>query len=91
MELLELRKEIDRIDNQFVDLFLKRMELCKQIAIYKSRNGLSVNVPGREEEVLRSVEVQAGEEMRDYALRLYAAVFELSKEYQEQTINNEVK
>ena len=91
MELLELRKEIDLIDNQFVDLFLKRMELCKQIAIYKSRNGLGIHVPGREEEVLRSVEVQAGEEMRDYALRLYEALLELSKEYQEQTINNEVK
>lgn len=91
MELFELRQEIDRIDKQFVDLFLKRMELCKQIAIYKSQNGLCINVPGREEEVLRSVQAHAGEEMCEYALRLYAALFELSKEYQEQTINNEVK
>lgn len=91
MELLELRKEIDRIDMQIVDLFLKRMELCKQVAIYKSRNGLCINVPGREEEVLHSVQVHAGDEMSEYALRLYATLLELSKDYQRRTMDSEVK
>lgn len=91
MELFDLRMEIDQVDLQLVNLFLKRMELSKQIAIYKMQNGLCINVPGREEEVLHSVQTQAGQEMSDYVLKLYSTLFELSKEYQQQTINNEVK
>lgn len=91
MELFDLRTEIDQVDLQLVNLFLKRMELSKQIAIYKMQNGLCINVPGREEEIMHSVQVQAGQEMSDYVLKLYSTLFELSKEYQQQTINNEVK
>lgn len=91
MELSDLRKEIDLVDLQLVNLFLRRMELSKQIAIYKIQNGLSINVPGREEEVLHAVQAQAGQDMSDYILKLYSTLFDLSKEYQEQTINNEVK
>ena len=90
MELFDLRTEIDQVDLQLVNLFLKRMELSKQIAICKMQNGLCINVPGREEEVLRSVQTQAGQEMSDYVLKLYSTLFELSKEYQQHTINNEV-
>lgn len=35
MDLDQLRNNIDEIDEQILDLFMKRMELCKGVADYK--------------------------------------------------------
>ena len=43
MDLTELRNQIDGIDDQLVQLFCRRMELCAQVAEYKKANGLPVS------------------------------------------------
>lgn len=91
MELHELRSEIDRTDAQLVELFLKRMELCKQIAVFKNANGLPLHVPNREAEVLAAVQSQSGPEMAEYTQQLFLTLFQLSKEYQYKATHNEVK
>ena len=35
-DLLESRKEIDEIDDSIIRLFEKRMEVCKNVAEYKT-------------------------------------------------------
>ena len=35
MTLTEIRKEIDNIDSQLIELFKKRMECSRQVANYK--------------------------------------------------------
>ena len=40
MDLEQLRKQIDIIDNQILSDFEKRMDLCRQVAIYKIENNL---------------------------------------------------
>ena len=42
MDLNDYRKEIDRIDDQLIALFAKRMETAEKIAAYKKANGLRV-------------------------------------------------
>lgn len=42
MDLLELRNQIDVIDSQIVELFEKRMDICKGVAQYKIENGKKV-------------------------------------------------
>lgn len=91
MELHELRNEIDRVDTQLVELFLQRMDYCRQIAVLKESNALPVNVPGREVTVLQRVQALSGPEMSDYTRRLYLTLFDLSKEYQTKVVDNEVK
>ena len=44
MELEHLRQQIDRIDDELVALFVRRMEIAAQIADYKKQNGLPVNI-----------------------------------------------
>ena len=78
MELTDLRKEIDGIDNQLVDLFSKRMALSQQVADYKKENNLPIYVPAREREKLKDVASQAGENA-PYAKVLYSTIFELSR------------
>ena len=41
MDLLELRKEIDRIDDQLIPLLMARMDVSEQVAKYKVERGIS--------------------------------------------------
>ena len=82
MELETLRKGIDEIDTQITDLFVRRMELCGQVAQYKKANGLAVTNQGREREILSRISAQAGDELDSYARILFATLFDLSRSYQ---------
>lgn len=62
MELLELRKEIDKIDNQLIPLLLQRMEVAKKVAEYKVEHGIPVLNEKREQEILDSVAEKCGEQ-----------------------------
>ena len=42
MDLLELRKEIDRIDDQLIPLLMARMDVSEQVAKYKVERGIPV-------------------------------------------------
>ncbi len=83
MELNELRKKIDEIDDSLVELFVKRMELSAQVADYKKANNLPIYVPAREREILQEVAAKAGPEMANYTRVLYSMLFELSRSYQQ--------
>ena len=43
MDLLQLRDEIDVIDKQIVELYEKRVNICKQVAEYKIEKYLTVS------------------------------------------------
>lgn len=55
MDLLKLREELDRIDEQIVRLYEERMEVSSQVANYKIQTGRKVLDKTREEEKLRAV------------------------------------
>ena len=82
MDLNELRKEIDRVDDALVRLFVQRMEVSAQIADYKKEHDLPIFVPSREAEKLRDVAQKAGKDMEVYTKVLYSMLFELSRGYQ---------
>ncbi len=87
MELTELRKNIDKIDDELVRLFCARMDIAAQIADYKKENQLPVFVPAREREKLTDVAAKAGPEMANYSRVLYDLLFELSRSYQSKRNN----
>ena len=82
MDLNELRLEIDKIDDQLVQLFVQRMNVSAQIADYKKAHDLPIFVPSREAEKLRDVAQKAGTGMDVYTSALYSMLFELSRGYQ---------
>ena len=82
MNLEECRKEIDAIDNELVELFVRRMNVAKDIAICKKESGKAVYDSERERLLLEKVEECAGEEFADYTKRLYSSILELSRNYQ---------
>jgi len=88
MDLASLRAEIDRLDEELLALFLRRMEIVEDIASYKIKNGLPVLHPAREQEVIAKARYRAGDEMGDYAEELFTSLMTLSRRLQEQLIEN---
>ena len=82
MELEELRKEIDGVDRELVELFKKRMGLSASVAEYKKENGLPVLDASRERALLSKIAQLSGEEFEEYSRVLYATIFDLSRAYQ---------
>ncbi len=78
MDIRELRNAIDKVDNDILNLFLKRMELSVQVAEYKQKNNLPILNREREREILKNVMQKAGDN-EAYAYRLFSVLMALSK------------
>ena len=48
----ELRKQIDELDNQLMELLAKRMRVCREIGTYKKEHNMTVLQPTRYNEIL---------------------------------------
>ncbi len=83
MDILELRQQIDSIDDELVELFHRRMEVSRGIAEYKKAEGKKVYDPVREREKLAEIAEKSGEDMREYSTILWSLLMDLSKTYQE--------
>ena len=82
MDIQELRSQIDRIDDELVQLFGARMDVAAQIADLKKDQGLPIYVPSRERQILSEVARKAAPDMETYTRVLYSMLFELSRSYQ---------
>ncbi len=52
MEINELRKEIDDVDNQILKLLEKRFQVCGEIGKYKKEQGLQIEDLEREKQII---------------------------------------
>jgi len=86
MDLQALRGEINEIDGEILRLFLRRMEVVREVVGYKAAHGLPVLQPARETEVLAWVGERAGEEMEPYARALFETLMSLSRDMQEKIL-----
>ncbi len=82
MELTDYRNQIDKIDDEILDLFLKRMDVAAKIAELKKSQSMTVTHKSREREILNRITENAGESMEDYAKVLFSTLFDLSRSYQ---------
>lgn len=79
MELSEIRKEINDVDKQIEELFVKRMQLCFDVAEYKIKNDLPVFQSGREKEILERVRRDMPDELKSSAEVLFTSIMDISK------------
>ena len=84
MELEKLRNQLDGIDRQILVLFLKRMEVIEQVAVWKKENDYPVLDSKRENEKIQDVVAQSPYELSEYTKDLFAMIMELSRRRQEQ-------
>lgn len=91
MELSEIRAKIDTIDDQLVDLFLQRMGLAEEVALYKHEHHLPILNKGREREILKTVMEKAGEDKGRFTYHLYSTIFELMRSREQELICDPTK
>ena len=84
-DLKEIRKDIDKIDNQLIELFKQRMDCARDVGIYKQANNIPVFNEGRENEILDAVEEKGGEYGASARL-LYSNIMELSRALQAKSL-----
>ena len=86
MDITQLRSDINQIDQELCQLFVRRMAIAAEIAQYKKTHGLPVLDSNREREVLQKVSGFAGEKFAPYACSLYQTLMDLSKAYQNEVL-----
>ncbi|MEG2116660.1 MAG: prephenate dehydratase domain-containing protein [Clostridia bacterium] len=82
MQLNELRTEIDKIDDEIVALYKKRMQVVKNVAKVKKENSVAVNQSAREDEIIFRVTENVESELQPFVKKLFQTLFETSKAYQ---------
>ncbi len=86
MDRDSLRKQIDEIDSQLVELFSKRMDVAAAIGRVKFEQGLPIYDKDREEAKIAALRELVDEHYKDYVEQLYRQIFELSRTYQKETV-----
>lgn len=88
LDLNEIRKEIDEVDSSIVDLFEKRMTLCKNVAQYKIENNKKVLDRAREEEKIKKVvELATNDFDKKGVEELFTQIMAISRKLQYQTLS----
>lgn len=83
MDLLELRNQLDDIDEQIVKLYEERMAICSRVADYKIKTGKKVFDKTREEEKLRKVKSLTHNEFNAYGVQeLFEQIMSMSRKLQ---------
>lgn len=85
MDLLDLRKEIDNIDEQLIPLLLKRMSISEQVARYKVERGIPVLNAEREQQILDNVAEKCGAQ-GDTIKTVFSATMDASRALQHKII-----
>ncbi len=87
MDLLELRTQIDEIDKQIVELYEKRMDICREVAEYKIETGKKVFDRVREEEKIRKVKSMTNSDFASRAVEeLFEQIMSVSRKLQYQLL-----
>lgn len=85
--LEELRMQLDQIDDQIVELYEKRMNVCGQVGEYKILNGRKVFDKQREISKLQDVESKVSTEFNKKGIReLYEQLMSMSRKLQYQQL-----
>lgn len=82
-KLKELRKEIDLIDNQLIDLFIKRFNLSIEVKKVKQENNILVLDSKREQEIIEKVKsINADYNIKNAIEEVYLTILNSSKKLQ---------
>ncbi len=84
MNLIQLRKKINKIDKQIIALISKRQALMPAVGKYKKENGLAINQPKREKEILDNLE-------GDLNKKIFKEIFKDSKRIQKSHYSKEIE
>ncbi len=90
-DIIDIRNEIDKIDDELSSLFIKRLTLVKDVAEYKKQTKKGISDSSREDKILYRLAKDKPEEYKYYLKELYQTIFATSKSYQSKLISSSSK
>ena len=69
MPLDDIRKTIDRIDTQLLDLLAERAQAVHEVGVIKKEEGLQIYAPEREDSLLKALEKKNAGRLPDHSVR----------------------
>ena len=87
MDLDNIRQEIDKIDDQIVQLLEERMHLVEGVVAYKKASGKTILDTKREEVIFEKVKNRVGnKKYEDTIVETFSDILKRSRDYQDKTI-----
>ena len=91
MEIDEIRKRINTINDEMLNLFMERMKLSEAVAEYKKEHNLPILDKTREREILAEMITKGGETYETYVYQFFNTVMNLSKARQRELLKESSK
>ncbi|MBQ9743056.1 MAG: chorismate mutase [Ruminococcus sp.] len=85
------RQEIDKIDEELVNLFNRRMEIVKGVADYKKETGAPLYDGQRERQLIAKAAGNSPEDTELYTRVLFSTLTNVSRAYQSKLLNSDKK
>lgn len=87
VDLLELRQQLDTLDEKIVELYEMRMDICKEVAEYKIQTGKKVFDKQREMEKLEKVKALTHSDFNAHGIcELFEQIMSMSRKLQYQML-----
>lgn len=88
-DIIQLRKQIDTLDNELMALLAKRMRVCREIGQYKKEHNIQVLQTGRYNEILdkRGVQGSLTGMSQDFVKQVFEHIHEESVRQQLEIVN----
>lgn len=87
MDLDTIRQEIDKIDDQIVQLLEERMHLVEGVVAYKKASGKPTLDTKREEVIFEKAKSRVGnKKYEDTIVETFSDILKRSRDYQDKTI-----
>ncbi len=87
-DIKNIRNEIDAVDKEMAKLFIKRMDLSKEVALYKQSVGAKIEDKQREEEILaKNSLLIENDEYKPYYADFLNSNMRISKRYQKRILS----
>lgn len=85
--LKSLRSNIDKIDDEILELFIRRLRIVEDIYEYKKINGMNIYDQKRENEILQKIDKNMSVDKYKSELEsLFKSIMKISSSYQEKLL-----
>lgn len=85
--LKSLRSNIDKIDDEILELFIRRLRIVEDIYEYKKINGINIYDQKRENEILQKIDKNMSVNKYKSELEsLFKSIMKISSSYQEKLL-----
>ena len=83
MNAEQIKNELSQINSEFLELFVRRMELVAELGKHRAAEGKPLFDRKVEEEILETAAKNSPQDMQNYSIELFRTMMSMGREYYE--------